>query len=201
MSEPLCKPAAAGVMSLPARFIRGIAIACFVLLCGAPVYANQVTDGSEVSAVIQDYLHGSSYNEHDQLSRAFHPDARLYLSQGTDGMREVGIAEYAGWFSKNPGRFNGRIGRLLGTQIDGNIATAKAEILVGKDQTRFIDLFLLKKLGGQWQIISKTATRESAPAHGRQVVLVVSNADTMPGDAPKRRQQLLRIDPRLCRLP
>jgi putative intracellular protease/amidase len=167
-------------MSLSARF-RGVALACFALLCGAPAYADQVSDGREVSAVIQDYLHRSSYNQHDQLKRAFHPDARLYLSQGTDGMREVGIAEYAGWFSKNPGQFNGRVGRLLGVQIDGGIATAKAEILVAKDQARFVDLFLLKKLGGRWQIISKTATRETAPAHGRQVALVVSNADTMPG--------------------
>ncbi|MER2177810.1 MAG: nuclear transport factor 2 family protein [Stenotrophomonas maltophilia] len=181
MSEPLCRPATAGVMSLPARLIIGGVIACFALLCGAPAHADPVTDGREVSTVIQDYLQGSSYNQPEQLRRAFHPDARLYLSQGTDGMREVGIAEYAGWFSKRPGQFNGRIGRLLAVQVEGTIATAKAEILVGKDQARFVDLFLLKKLGGQWQIISKTATRESAPAHGRQVVLVVSNADTMPG--------------------
>jgi hypothetical protein len=38
---------------------------------------------------------GSAYNRPDQLQRAFHPEARLYLSQGSDGMREVGIAEYA----------------------------------------------------------------------------------------------------------
>lgn len=96
MSEPLCKPATAGVVSLPARLIRGGVIACFALLCGAPAHADPVTDGREVSTVIQDYLQGSSYNQHERLRRAFHPDARLYLSQGTDGMREVGIAEYAG---------------------------------------------------------------------------------------------------------
>lgn len=181
MSGTFSKPLVAGVLSLPARLIRGFALACFALLCGEPAHADPVTEGSQVSAVIQDYLHGSSYNQHDQLKRAFHPDARLYLSQGTDGMREVGIAEYAGWFSRNPGQFNGRIGRLLGVQVEGNIATAKAEILVGKDQARYVDLFLLKKLAGQWQIISKTATRQSAPAHGRQVLLVVSSVDTMPG--------------------
>lgn len=181
MSGMLSQPATAGVIKLPARLVRGFAIACFALLFTEPAHADPATDGREVSAVIQDYLLGSSYNRHDQLRRAFHPEARLYLSQGTDGMREVGIAEYAGWFSKNPGEFNGRIGRLLGVQVEGNIATAKAEILVGKDQARFVDLFLLKKLGGQWQIISKTATRQSAPAHGRQVLLVVSSVDTMPG--------------------
>lgn len=40
---------------------------------------------------------------------------------------------------------------------------------------------MLKKLGGHWQIISKTATRFPAPTHGRQVLLAVSNVDTMPG--------------------
>lgn len=181
MSVLLSTPATGGVMPRLARLIKGVAIVCFALLCGIPAHADPATDGREIATVIQDYLHGSSYNQPDQLRRAFHPDARLYLSQGTDGMREVSIADYAGWFDKNPGQFNGRVGRLLGVQVDGNIATAKAEILIAQDQARFVDLFLLKKLGGQWQIISKTATRQTAPAHDRQVVLVVSSVDTMPG--------------------
>ncbi|MGY8563508.1 nuclear transport factor 2 family protein [Paracidovorax citrulli] len=180
MSGTLSQPATAGAVPLPARLIHWFVLACVALLCGNVAHADPVTDGHAVAAVIQDYLHGTSYNQHDRLRRAFHPEARLYLSQGADGMREVGIAQYAEGFVKNPGQFNGRTGRLLGFQMEGNIATAKAEILIGEDQ-RYVDLFLLKKLGGQWQIISKTATRQTAPAHGRQVLLVVSNADTMPG--------------------
>ena len=183
MSGTLSKPAMANAISLPARLIRRLAIACIALLFSGLAYAVPAADGREIAAAIQDYLHGSSYNQVDQLRRAFHPDARLYLSQGEDGMREVSITEYAGWFSRNPGQPNGRIGRLLGVEVEGNIATAKAEILVGKDQARYVDLFLLKKLEGRWQIISKTATRQSAPAHGRQVVLAVSNVDTLPGSA------------------
>lgn len=181
MSGSPSRPAAAGVISLSARLLGALTFACLLLLCGKAAGADPTTDERQVAAVIQDYLDGSSYNQQELLTRAFHPDARLYLSQGTDGMREVGIAEYSRGFSRNPGQFNGRIGRLLGVQVDGGIATAKAEILIHKDQARFVDLFLLKKLAGQWQIISKTATRQSAPAHGRQVVLVVSSVDTMPG--------------------
>ncbi|WP_421567096.1 nuclear transport factor 2 family protein [Stenotrophomonas sp. PD6] len=183
MSASPSLPAAAGVISVPARVAAWLAIgiASVALLFSPRAYADPDTDGREVAAVIQDYLHGSSYNQPDQLRRAFYPDARLYLSQGVDGMREVSIADYANGFARNPGQFNGRVGRLLGVQIEGNIATAKAEILIATAQARFVDLFLLKKLEGRWQIISKTATRESAPAHGRQVVLVVSNVDTMPG--------------------
>ena len=178
-------PAVAGTVSASMRsigcVIRWCAVACVALLGVGKAHADPAADGREIAAVIQDYLHGSSYSKSAQLRRAFHPDARLYLSQGTDGMREVGIGEYAGWFARNPGQFTGRIGRLLGVQVEGTIATAKAEIVVGKDQARYVDLFLLKKLEGKWLIISKTATRETAPAHGRQVLLVVSNVDTMPG--------------------
>lgn len=161
---------------------RLLGLALVGLLACVHAQAEPLPDERQVAAVIQDYLQGSSYNRDEQLRRAFHPDARLYLSQGASGMREVSIAEYAGWFSKNPGQFNGRVGRLLSVQLEGNIATAKAEILVSKDQARFVDLFLLKKIDEQWKIISKTATRHpAAVTHGRQVLLIVSNVDTMPG--------------------
>lgn len=187
MLETLSGPTIVGAASPRVRlvrlpgFARLLGVALIALLFGGLAHAEPPTDDLQVAAVIQDYLQGSSYNRAAQLRSAFHPDARLYLSQGTSGMREVGIAEYAGWFEKNPGQFNGRVGRLLSTEIDGNIATAKAEILVSKDQARFVDLFLLKKIDEHWKIISKTATRHTAAAHGRQVLLVVSNADTMPG--------------------
>lgn len=181
MPRTLQKPAVISATTLPARLIRWLATACLALLLCGPAHADTAGDQREISTAIHDYLHGSSYNQIDQLRRAFHPDARLYLSQGTDGMREVGIGEYADWFGRNPGQFNGRVGRLLGIEVEGSIATAKAEILIAKDQARFVDLFLLKKLEGRWQIISKTATRQTGPAHGRQVLLAVSNVDTMPG--------------------
>lgn len=181
MSGTPFKPSVAGAVSLYASLVRLLGIAVFALLFSHPTQAEPATDDLQVAAVIQDYLQGSANNRAYQLRRAFHPNARLYLSDGADGMREVSIAEYVSWFSKNPGQFNGRRGRLLGAQIDGNIATAKAEVLVGKSQSRFVDLFLLDKRAGHWQIISKTATRYTAPAHGRQVLLAVSNADVMPG--------------------
>lgn len=181
MLNPRSMPIAVGAVPLRASLVRLLRIILLALLLNGAAHAAPADDDRRVAAVIEDYLHGSSYNQPERLRRAFHPDARLYLSQGTDGMREVGVDEYVGWFGKNPGQANGRIGRLLGTQVEGNIATAKAEILVGKDRARYVDLFLLKQIGGHWQIISKTATRYDAPAHGRQVLLVVSNTDTMPG--------------------
>lgn len=174
-------PATIRAVPLRAILVRLLRCAFLLLLSSGVAHAGSLPDDRQVAAVIQDYLQGSSYNRPEQLRRAFHPDARLYLSQGASGMREVGVDEYVGWFSQNPGRFNGRFGRLISTQVEGNIATAKAEILIGKDQARFVDLFLLKKVGDEWQVISKTATRFQGPAHGRQVLLVVSNVGTIPG--------------------
>ncbi|SFK53515.1 nuclear transport factor 2 family protein [Lysobacter sp. cf310] len=174
-------PTVVGTVSLRGVFVRLLRSALLLLLVSGWAQAAPLADDRQVAAVIQDYLQGSSYNRPEQLRRAFHPDARLYLSQGESGMREVGVEEYVGGFNKNPGQFNGRYGRLISVQVDGNIATAKAEILIGKDQARYVDLFLLRKLGDEWRVISKTAARRQAPAHGRQVLLVVSNADTMPG--------------------
>lgn len=182
MSPTPSKPAAVAAPTRRASLIRLLRIAALALLFGAPAaHAEPSRDERQVAAAIEDYLHGSSYSQADRLRRAFHPDARLYLDQGSDGMREVGSADYIGWFGKTPGQFNGRIGRLLNIEVDGHVASAKAEILIAKDQARFVDLFLLKKIAGQWQIVSKTANRQTAPAHGRQVLLAVSNVATMPG--------------------
>lgn len=152
-----------------------------ILFCHTSALAQSATPTAQITAVIQDYLDGSSYNRSDQLRKAFHADARLYLSGKDGAMQEVGIEEYASWFIKAPGQFNGRVGRLLNVQPDGDIASAKAEIVLGRNQARFVDLFLLKRFAGHWKIISKTATRHAAPPHGRQVLLVVSNTSKMPG--------------------
>ncbi|WP_148040913.1 nuclear transport factor 2 family protein [Montanilutibacter psychrotolerans] len=181
MPAPPAMPTTIGAVSFRAVLVQLLGSVLIVLLMSGWAQAQSLPDDRRVAAVIQDYLEGSSYNRPEQLRRAFHPSARLYLSQGVSGMREVSVDQYVGGFTRNPGQFNGRFGRLISVQVEGSIATAKAEILVGKDQARFIDLFLLKKLGEDWQVISKTATRFQAPAHGRQVVLVVSNVTTMPG--------------------
>ena len=141
-----------------------LALAACLFSIGAQASASSGAERAGVAAVIQDYLDGSSYNRSDQLRRAFHADARLYLSGKDGAMREVGIAEYAAWFNDSPGQFNGRVGHLLNVQVDGDIASAKAEIVMGREPARFTDLFLLRRFEGQWKIISKTATRHAGPA-------------------------------------
>ncbi len=187
--RPLRRPA--GLMPLLAVFLCALTgLATAATPASAPTSTPtsapdstpaQTADHAAAVTALQDYLDGTSYDRVEQIRRAFTPTAKLYLNGENGGMKEVSIDEYLGWFGRKPGQFTGRIGNLISLEIDGDIATAKAEILVPKRATRFVDLFLLRKLDGQWRIISKTAVSATAPAHGRKVLLVLSNADQMPG--------------------
>ena len=50
-------------------------------------------------------------------------------------------------------------GKVISIEVVKDIATAKVEISIPDRKMIFIDLFLLKKIGDKWKIISKTATR------------------------------------------
>ncbi|MFK7934627.1 MAG: nuclear transport factor 2 family protein [Saprospiraceae bacterium] len=133
---------------------------------------------AQIEATVNDYINGTSYNQVEVITRAFHPESDLFLD-GKDGkLWIVPSKEYISWFEKNERDvFNGRIGRILSVEHFGNIAMAKAEILLPKIEKRFIDMFILKKVEGAWKIISKTANSEVSNRMGKKVLFVVSNAD------------------------
>ncbi len=167
-------------------FSRLFLAMCF--LFGTMAQATATTRGAVndsekgITEAIQHYLYGTSFNDQSSIKKAFYANARLYLSGKDNTTREVGVAEYAQLFSENAkGQFNGRFGRLISIDVSGDSATAKAEILMPKQSAKFIDVFLLKKINGTWQIISKTAERENGPQHGRKILFVVSNFDQYPG--------------------
>ncbi len=134
-----------------------------VLLLGLFLsYSNVTSAESEARAirkVIQQYINGSSYSLRDEIIQAFHPNATLYLS-GKQGFARYSPTQYANLFAqREPGKFNGRIGKILSVEVVNDIASAKASINISEYERLYIDLFLLKKISGRWQIISKTATR------------------------------------------
>jgi putative intracellular protease/amidase len=153
------------------------------LVCGAVGIANAAD--KEEDAVRENvglYLHGTSFNEQSEISRAFYTNSRLYLDGAGDAVREMSGPEYAQLFPDDKkAQFNGRVGRLISVDVTGTVATAKAEILMPKQGVRYVDVFLLKKISGSWKIVSKSASREDAPKHARKVLMVVSNADQYPG--------------------
>jgi len=156
---------------------------CVCLVAGA---ADSDTAYSEeekgVNAALQFYLHGTSFNHQEEINQAFLSSARLYLPGKENTLREMTAEAYAKLFPEDKkNQFNGRIGRVLNIDVSGDMATAKAEILLLKPGIRFVDVFLLRKIQGAWRIISKTASSSNGPQHGRKLALIVSNAQQYPG--------------------
>jgi putative intracellular protease/amidase len=136
----------------------------------------QTEEESAVKKCIQNYLDGTSYNKPDSIEKAFYSEANLFLSHKDKELWIVPISEYTTWFKKdNQGQFNGRIGRIISIDIYNNIALAKAEIVLPDKKMEFIDLFLLKKIQGEWKIISKSAGSMKSNKSGQQILFIVSN--------------------------
>ncbi len=124
------------------------------------------------------YLQGTSYNMPDSISKAFYAGANLFLNHKEKPLWIVPISEYAQWFKKGEqGKFNGRIGRIISIDIFNDIATAKAEILIPERKQEYMDMFLLKKIQGEWKIISKSAGSQSSNKAGKKILFIVSNAN------------------------
>ena len=139
--------------------------------------ASTSQDHQAIRQTLQHYLQGTSYNQQDQISQAFHPQADLLLAKADQPFWKVPLSDYLSWFpAAKAGQFNGRIGEILSIEVDGDIATAKAEILLPQKQQRFIDVFLLKRINQQWQIISKAATQQQSVQSGQRILFILSSA-------------------------
>lgn len=151
-----------------------------VLLVMSLLFSFSVFAGGEreqVLKAINNYIDGTSYNDQKAINSAFHPEANLYLEKSGKSYWRVPIKEYVSWFeSKKSGQFNGRIGKVMSVDIEGNIATAKVEILMPKKDMRFVDMFLLKKLDNDWKILSKSAVKTEETSHGNRILFILSNA-------------------------
>ncbi|MGK5018112.1 nuclear transport factor 2 family protein [Janthinobacterium sp. HLS12-2] len=166
------------------QFLLRTVLACYLLsitAIGTAATADQ--DDNAIRETVRLYLHGTSFNVQDEINQAFHATSRLYLDGKNDAEWELSGQEYAKLFSQGKiGQFNGRHGRLIKVDVSGKVATAKAEIHIPQQGVRYVDVFLLKKIAGNWKIISKSAHREpAAPRQARKVLLVVSNVHQYPG--------------------
>ncbi|MFW0738132.1 nuclear transport factor 2 family protein [Flavobacterium sp. T12S277] len=149
----------------------------FIALLLSSGYLLAQTEEASIKKCIENYIDGSSYNRPENIEKAFYAEANLFLSHKDKELWIVPASEYAKWFKKdNPGQFNGRLGRIISIDLYNNIALAKAEILIPDKKMEFIDLFLLKKLQGEWKIISKSASSLSTNKSGQRILFIVSNA-------------------------
>ena len=159
--------------------MRFIIISCLLTL-SAVVFGQATTDHDLVYATVQDYIDGTSFNRPELLEISFYADISMYFSRG-EAHWQPAREEYIGFFrGKEPGTPTGRLGNIRLVEVSGDVATAKAEILI-PNRRLFIDYFLLKKIEGKWWIVSKTASSGPTEQHGGRVVIVASNA-TVYGD-------------------
>ncbi|MEM7514551.1 MAG: nuclear transport factor 2 family protein, partial [Bacteroidota bacterium] len=116
-------------------------------------------------------------NYPDRVLSSFMPEANMFLENRDKELFLMKIEDYAGRIDKSKaGEFNGRISHILDIDMFGLIATAKLEVLIPSINRRFIDYLLLRKLEGEWKIISKTATSETSDRTSKKALLVVSSA-------------------------
>lgn len=135
-------------------------ISIIILTVGMTAIAMaQDSSHAQVEQTLFNYINGSAYNKLEQLGNAFADDATLYLTI-KDVFKPITPKEYIDFFKGKPGEFNGRAGKVLSIEVIDDIALAKAEILIPERKWRFVDLFLLKNIDGNWKIISKTATKQ-----------------------------------------
>lgn len=162
--------------------VRTVLACCLLGIAAVSTAATAEQDEHAIQETVRLYLHGTSFNVQNDIKQAFHANSRLYLDGKDNAEWELSGAEYAKLFSdEKKGQFNGRHGRLIKVEVNGKVATAKAEIHIPAQGVRYVDVFLLKKIAGNWKIVSKSAHREPAARHARKVLLVVSNVHQYPG--------------------
>lgn len=148
-------------------------------------------DHDAIVETLTDYFDGTAYNRPDQIRRAFHPTALLYLEKRDKSEWHVPLNEYVALFEKRTrDEFNGRIGEVLHIDIDGRIATVKVAIIMPKRNITYIDQMLFKKFDevsidkkkyqNKWLIAAKSAVpMENADApvqNGKRILFIASSA-------------------------
>lgn len=119
---------------------------------------------AEIAAALQAYFDGWHEGSPDKLKAIFHPSAHLYCAidgaLDDDGMRKV--CAYVAARESPAQRGEARRDRILSIDVAGSEAAfAKVQIAIG--QKLFTDYLSLLRIGGRWQIVSKTFTHEPLP--------------------------------------
>jgi len=149
----------------------------FTIIFNVDSFAKSI-EQTKLNQTLNYYINGTSFNKPDIIKKAFYSEANLYLTRKDQDIWTVPSKEYADWFTKKEyGSFTGRIGKIISSEINGNIASAKIEVIYPSKNLYYIDLLLLKKIAGEWKIISKTASSKKTNKHGQRILFIVSNAD------------------------
>lgn len=145
---------------------------------GSPVpnaMGTSKTDREQITETLLDYIVGTANGEPARLQKAFHPDFKLYAVNDAKELLVRSGAQYIA--DIKPGEKNSRIGRILSIDVENDVATAKAEILIPNFRI-YTDYFMLVKYQNNWKIVQKSYTWKEIPKHKNKVLFVTSNQHT-----------------------
>lgn len=153
--------------------ISGVRVCVGLALMGLfSIPANANDEVNSIRATVSTYIDATAYSEADRLREIFHEEAKLYLDHKDCPVFVMESPKFVEAFARGKkGEFNGRYGSVLHINRSGGTATAKAEIIIPADKSRFVDYFLLKKIEGRWMITGKSAVREETDMTGASAVI------------------------------
>ncbi len=135
-----------------------------------PVIISAQSETDLIKETLNYYIEGTSYNYPEKIKKAFLPGCDMYLYNNADTLMVMSPERYASFFKKHtPGKFNGRTSKIISIDIVMDIAYVKLEVTSSSWLKRFYDLILLKKIEGEWKIISKAATAEPIPLSDKKL--------------------------------
>ncbi|WP_462154198.1 nuclear transport factor 2 family protein [Pseudoalteromonas piscicida] len=151
----------------------------FLLLIQTSIAIAFEDETTKITATLNHYISGTANNQPEMIRKAFHPDAMLILEKSDQAMWQVPLKEYLSWY-KSSKKDTGRRAKILNISVNEHLAQAKIRIDILKSNVQYINLLLLKKIAGTWQIISKSAqqttlTSEQVTNLGRRVLIVASS--------------------------
>lgn len=111
-----------------------------------------VSEHEAIARTIQMYVDGGRLGQSTQMREAFHPDATIFGYAG-DELFAGPIQKLFDWVDQNGPAAELR-SRIAAIDVASTIATVRLE-LENWSGRRFIDMFTLLKIDGQWKIISK----------------------------------------------
>lgn len=132
------------------------------LLATSAIYAQ--SDHASITKTLNQFIIGTQYNYPDSINQAFYPNSRMFLYNGTDSAFHMTSEEYASLYGRRkPGALNDRPSKIIQIEVDGDVAYAKIEVDIPYFGNRYHDLLLLKKILGEWKIISKATSATPIP--------------------------------------
>ncbi len=113
---------------------------------------TNVSEHDVIAKVVQHYIDGAKSGSGDEMKPAFHKDATIFGYAGAD-LFAGPIQQLFDWNDEN-GPVTELEARIASIDLVDTVATVRLE-LNNWSGSRYIDMFTLLKVDGEWKIMNK----------------------------------------------